>query len=207
MLRQLRSVPQRGRQVEVSRGFAQVRLQLAPTLCIQRARSARSLAFAQCVQAALFEAVHPALHCRAVLAKQCGDLAAGLPRRHQQQSVQSVVVARLLATLNLLLDRYSHHLSILDLQLAHRLSPGEKNEAIISPCCIIYVVAFSPGTIDTPILGPLPKEAIAQIVASIPMGRMGSADEIAKVAVFLASDDSSFVTGIELFVDGGTAQV
>jgi NAD(P)-dependent dehydrogenase (short-subunit alcohol dehydrogenase family) len=39
------------------------------------------------------------------------------------------------------------------------------------------------------------------------MGRMGSADEIAKVAVFLASGDSSFVTGIELFVDGGTAQV
>jgi NAD(P)-dependent dehydrogenase (short-subunit alcohol dehydrogenase family) len=36
---------------------------------------------------------------------------------------------------------------------------------------------------------------------------MGSADEIAKVAVFLASGDSSFVTGIELFVDGGTAQV
>ena len=50
-------------------------------------------------------------------------------------------------------------------------------------------------------------QAIAQIVASIPMGRMGSADEIAKTAVFLASDDSSFVTGIELFVDGGTAQV
>jgi len=42
---------------------------------------------------------------------------------------------------------------------------------------------FSPGTIDTPILAPLPKQAIAQIVASIPMGRMGSADEIAKVAV------------------------
>ncbi len=66
---------------------------------------------------------------------------------------------------------------------------------------------ISPGTIDTPILEPLPKQAIAQIVASIPMGRMGSADEIAKVALFLASDDSSFVTGIELFVDGGTAQV
>jgi NAD(P)-dependent dehydrogenase (short-subunit alcohol dehydrogenase family) len=66
---------------------------------------------------------------------------------------------------------------------------------------------ISPGTIDTPILAPLPKQAIAQIVASIPMGRMGSADEIAKVAVFLASEDSSFVTGIELFVDGGTAQV
>ncbi len=66
---------------------------------------------------------------------------------------------------------------------------------------------ISPGTIDTPILGPLPKEAIAQIIANTPMGRMGEADEIAKAAVFLASDDSSFVTGIELFVDGGTAQV
>jgi NAD(P)-dependent dehydrogenase (short-subunit alcohol dehydrogenase family) len=66
---------------------------------------------------------------------------------------------------------------------------------------------ISPGTIDTPILAPLPKQAIAQIVAGIPMGRMGSADEIANAAVFLASDESSFVTGIELFVDGGTAQV
>ena len=66
---------------------------------------------------------------------------------------------------------------------------------------------ISPGTIDTPILAPLPKQAIAQIVAGIPMGRMGSADEIANAAVFLASDESSFITGIELFVDGGTAQV
>lgn len=39
------------------------------------------------------------------------------------------------------------------------------------------------------------------------MGRLGLPDEIAKAAVFLASDDSSFVTGIELFVDGGFAQV
>jgi len=53
----------------------------------------------------------------------------------------------------------------------------------------------------------MPKEIIAQIVAGIPMGRIGEPDEIAKAAVFLASDDSSFVTGIELFVDGGTAQV
>ena len=66
---------------------------------------------------------------------------------------------------------------------------------------------ISPGTIDTPILSGLPAEAIKQLVAAIPMGRMGTSDEIAKAAVFLASDDSSFVTGIELFVDGGMAQV
>ena len=48
---------------------------------------------------------------------------------------------------------------------------------------------------------------IARIVSTIPMGRMGTSDEIAKAALFLASDDSSFVTGIELFVDGGRAQI
>jgi NAD(P)-dependent dehydrogenase (short-subunit alcohol dehydrogenase family) len=66
---------------------------------------------------------------------------------------------------------------------------------------------ISPGTIDTPILAGLPQEAIAQLVATIPMGRMGTPEEIAAAALFLASADSSFVTGIELFVDGGTAQV
>jgi NAD(P)-dependent dehydrogenase (short-subunit alcohol dehydrogenase family) len=52
-----------------------------------------------------------------------------------------------------------------------------------------------------------PPQTIARIVSTIPMGRMGEADEIAKAALFLACDDSSFVTGIELFVDGGRAQV
>ena len=42
---------------------------------------------------------------------------------------------------------------------------------------------------------------------TIPMGRTGETDEIAKAVVFLASDDSSFVTGTELFVDGGMTQV
>ncbi|QDU26184.1 Diacetyl reductase [(S)-acetoin forming] [Anatilimnocola aggregata] len=77
----------------------------------------------------------------------------------------------------------------------------------------IRVNALSPGTIDTPILDGLgtTKEEVDQAKAGfaslIPLGRMGTADEIAKVALFLASDDSSFVTGVELFVDGGAAQV
>jgi len=65
----------------------------------------------------------------------------------------------------------------------------------------------SPGPIDTPLASRQSAEVIARIVSTIPMGRMGKPEEVAKVALFLASDDSSFVTGIELFVDGGRAQV
>ena len=65
----------------------------------------------------------------------------------------------------------------------------------------------SPGPINTPLANRLASEVIARIVSTIPMGRMGEPEEVAKVALFLASDDSSFVTGIELFVDGGRAQI
>jgi NAD(P)-dependent dehydrogenase (short-subunit alcohol dehydrogenase family) len=77
----------------------------------------------------------------------------------------------------------------------------------------IRVNAISPGLIDTPIFNRFAQseEEINQIkanlVASVPMGRMGSPDEIAKAVSFLASDDSSYITGIELFVDGGMAQI
>jgi NAD(P)-dependent dehydrogenase (short-subunit alcohol dehydrogenase family) len=65
----------------------------------------------------------------------------------------------------------------------------------------------SPGPINTPLANRQSADVIARIVSTIPMGRMGEPGEVAKVALFLASDDSSFVTGIELFVDGGRAQI
>jgi NAD(P)-dependent dehydrogenase (short-subunit alcohol dehydrogenase family) len=77
----------------------------------------------------------------------------------------------------------------------------------------IRVNAISPGPIDTTIFSTAvqteeeSEQIKASLVASVPMGRMGSPDEIAKAATFLASDDSSFITGIELFVDGGRAQI
>ncbi len=77
----------------------------------------------------------------------------------------------------------------------------------------IRVNAISPGVVPTPgynLLG-LSDEQVQEFVDSqantIPLGRVGTPDEIAKAVVFLASDDSSFVNGIELFVDGGMAQV
>ena len=65
----------------------------------------------------------------------------------------------------------------------------------------------SPGPINTPLVSRQSADVIARIVSTIPMGRMGEPEEVAKVALFLASDDSSFVTGVELFVDGGRAQI
>jgi NAD(P)-dependent dehydrogenase (short-subunit alcohol dehydrogenase family) len=77
----------------------------------------------------------------------------------------------------------------------------------------IRVNAVSPGSIDTPGLSDLlassevGEERLKMIANSVPLGRFGTPDEIAKAVVFLASDDASYITGIELFVDGGIAQV
>jgi NAD(P)-dependent dehydrogenase (short-subunit alcohol dehydrogenase family) len=75
----------------------------------------------------------------------------------------------------------------------------------------IRVNAISPGPIDTPIFDAAAKEKSEEMkagfAAAIPIGRMGRAEELAAAVLFLASEESSFVTGIELFVDGGTAQI
>jgi len=77
----------------------------------------------------------------------------------------------------------------------------------------IRVNAISPGSTETPGWLNLAQDEeqkqamFAQVVATVPLGRIAQPDEIAKVVTFLASDDSSFISGIELFVDGGAAQV
>ncbi len=77
----------------------------------------------------------------------------------------------------------------------------------------IRVVSVAPGPIETPIYGKLgmPQEAVEEMGAGfaqqVPLGRFGSADELAKSVLFLASDDASFVNGVELEVDGGLSQV
>ena len=79
----------------------------------------------------------------------------------------------------------------------------------------IRVNAVSPGVISTPMLSGhgmgLSEEQVEQfkknVLNNVPLGRLGNPDEIAKAVTFLASDDSSYITGIELFVDGGIAQI
>jgi NAD(P)-dependent dehydrogenase (short-subunit alcohol dehydrogenase family) len=77
----------------------------------------------------------------------------------------------------------------------------------------IRVNAISPGPIDTPIFSSITQNKEQSelfkknIVNTVPMKRMGSSDEVAKAVSFLASNESSYVTGIELFVDGGLAQI
>jgi NAD(P)-dependent dehydrogenase (short-subunit alcohol dehydrogenase family) len=77
----------------------------------------------------------------------------------------------------------------------------------------IRVNAVSPGVIDTPGLNDLlastgaGRQSLQALADPAPLGRLGTPDEVARAVVFLASDDSSYITGTELFVDGGFAQV
>lgn len=76
----------------------------------------------------------------------------------------------------------------------------------------IRVNALSPGHIDTPIFegwqqGEALIEMKQELAKNVPLGRLGDPDEIAKAVAFLASDEASYISGIELFVDGGVAQI
>jgi len=77
----------------------------------------------------------------------------------------------------------------------------------------IRVNAVSPGPIDTPGFSDLmassetSQQRLKMLQSMVPLGRLGRPQEIAKAVAFLASDESSYITGIELFVDGGVAQV
>ena len=71
----------------------------------------------------------------------------------------------------------------------------------------IRVNVISPGPIDTPALDPLGEEAKEGFKSQIPLGTLGRPEEIATTALFLASKDSSFVNGVELYVDGGTVAI
>jgi NAD(P)-dependent dehydrogenase (short-subunit alcohol dehydrogenase family) len=69
------------------------------------------------------------------------------------------------------------------------------------------VNVISPGPIDTAVFEAAPQELRATLTGMVPLGRFGESREIATTALFLASSDSSFVTGIDLQVDGGLAQI
>ncbi|HEY3988428.1 MAG TPA: SDR family oxidoreductase [Acidobacteriaceae bacterium] len=76
----------------------------------------------------------------------------------------------------------------------------------------IRVNAISPGHIDTPIFeswqqGDALTQMKGELAKNVPLGRLGDPDEIAKAVAFLASDEASYISGIELFVDGGVAQI
>ena len=77
----------------------------------------------------------------------------------------------------------------------------------------IRVNSIAPGPIDTPIYGKmgLPQEVVEEMgkgfAQMVPLGRFGTSEEVAKSALFLASDDASYINGVELEVDGGLSQI
>lgn len=67
----------------------------------------------------------------------------------------------------------------------------------------VRVSSVHPGIIDTPLVRAQDEDVTAAVVAATPMGRVGRPEEVAAGVLFLASDDASFVTGLELVIDGG----
>jgi acetoacetyl-CoA reductase len=67
----------------------------------------------------------------------------------------------------------------------------------------ITVNAVAPGYIDTEMVSAVPKDVLDKIIAGIPVGRLGMADEIARTVAFLASEDAGFITGSTITINGG----
>lgn len=119
MLGKQLAIPKAPRQAEGVRALAEVPLQRLPLPRRQRPRTTGPLALPQSVKAALLKSLDPALHSAPVLAEQLGHLPAALPRRDQQQAMQSVVVPGFLGTLNFLLDGDAHHVGVGNLKFSH----------------------------------------------------------------------------------------
>src|SRR5882757_7561921 len=107
-----------------------------------------------------------------------------------------------------------HYDQIFDTNVRGLLFTIQKALPLLNDGASIILTGAAAGSKGTPSFGvasatkaAMPAEAFGRIVSTVPMGRMAEPEEIAKVALFLGSDDSSFVTGIELFADGGRAQV
>jgi NAD(P)-dependent dehydrogenase (short-subunit alcohol dehydrogenase family) len=71
----------------------------------------------------------------------------------------------------------------------------------------LRVNTIIPGPTDTPGISGLGPELLAAIASNVPLGRLGGPDEIASAVLFLASPQSSFMTGSEIFIDGGVEQI
>lgn len=79
-----------------------------------------------------------------------------------------------------------------------------RHEAMRHAAANVRVNSIAPGTINTGLADDMPREAFDRIIAGIPMGRMGDPDDIAAAVAFLLSDDSSYITGACLDINGGS---